>query len=40
MNDDEEIKKSRILELINKMKLEKCTDVLVGGPKIKGVSGG
>ena len=32
--------KERVIELTNKLKLEKCLDTLVGGVLLKGISGG
>jgi ABC-type multidrug transport system ATPase subunit len=40
LNISEEEKKERIGLLCNKLKLEKCLDVVVGGVILKGVSGG
>lgn len=40
LNESTEVKKHRMEELCNRLKLEKCLDVIVGGPLIKGVSGG
>ena len=40
LNISDEEKKEKINDLAKKLKLEKCLDVLVGGPIIKGISGG
>lgn len=40
LNESTEVKKQRMEELSNRLKLEKCLDVVVGGNLIKGISGG
>lgn len=37
---DETIIEERMLYLTKKFKLDKCLDVLIGGPTLKGISGG
>ena len=40
LNVSQEEMKERVIELTNKLKLEKCLDTLVGGVLLKGISGG
>jgi ABC-type multidrug transport system ATPase subunit len=36
----EEVRKARVARVLREFKLEKCADTLVGGPLLKGISGG
>jgi ATP-binding cassette, subfamily G (WHITE), eye pigment precursor transporter len=40
LNLPEEEKENIIIKLVKGMKLEKCLDTVIGGPILKGVSGG
>jgi ABC-type multidrug transport system ATPase subunit len=40
LNIGEAEKRERVMSLAQRLKLEKCLDVIVGGPIIKGISGG